>query len=65
MPVSLPISSSLPWEQNLWILAKLGPADMAAISISVLATFFNVEPKLINRGEDYYNSKHVEFLEYS
>ena len=34
---------------------------MAAISISVLATFFNVEPKSINRGENYYNSKHVEF----
>ena len=45
--------------------SKIGPADMAAISISMLATFFNVEPKSINRGENYYNSKHVEFLEYS
>ena len=26
---------------------------MAAISISMLATFFNVEPKSINRGENY------------
>ena len=44
----------------MWILTKLGPTDMAAISISILATFFNAEPKSINRGENYYNSKHVE-----
>ena len=42
----------------------LNKSSMAAMSISALASFF-AEPKSINRGENHYNSKHVESLEYA
>jgi len=43
----------------------LNKSSMAAMSISALASFFADEPKLINRGENHYNSKHVESFEYA
>lgn len=38
---------------------------MAAISIGVLASFVANEPKSIIRGENHYNSKHVESFQYA
>ena len=37
---------------------------MAHISISVLASFFNDEPKSLSRGENHYDSGHVESFSY-
>ena len=42
-----------------------GAANVAAMSITLLASFFGGEPKSINRGENHYNSQHVELFEYS
>ena len=38
---------------------------MAHISISVLASFVNDEPKSLSRGENHYVSGHVESFSYS
>ena len=43
----------------------LNKSSMAAMSISALASFFADDPKSINRGENHYNSKHVESFEYA
>ena len=43
----------------------LNKSSMAAMSISALASSFADEPKSINRGENHYNSKHVESFEYA
>lgn len=42
-----------------------GAANMAAMSITLLASFFSGEPKSTKRGENHYNSQHVELFEYS
>ena len=46
-------------------ILDLNKRSMAAMSISALASFFADEPKSINRGENHYNSKHVESFEYA
>ena len=43
----------------------LNKSSMAAMSISAQASLFADEPKSINRGENHYNSKHVESFEYA
>ena len=42
-----------------------GSANMAAMSISTLASSRGDEPKLINRSENHGNFKHVDFFDYS
>ena len=39
--------------------------NMAAISITALTSFFSGEPKSIERGENHYNSDHIESFQYS
>ena len=46
-------------------ILDLNKRSMAAMSISALASFFADETKSINRGENHYNSKHVESFEYA
>ena len=41
----------------------LNKSGMAAMSMDALASFFPDEP--INRGENHYNSKHVESFEHA
>ena len=42
-----------------------GAANMAAMSITLLASLFGGQPKSIKRGENHYNSQYVELFEYS
>ena len=39
--------------------------NMAAITITALASFFAGEPKSIQRGENHYKSEHIESFHYS
>lgn len=39
-------------------------ANMDAISITALASFFSDEPKSLQRGENHYKSDHVEKFDY-